>query len=79
MAALNNLKIELNYRVPEGFHERMARLASATRLAKTPQCMSCSYYCGKTYGGNTLVCAVHPNGPEGECKDWEGDKKQATT
>ena len=35
------------------------------------QCRSCTFFCGQTYNGNTLVCAVHPGGPDGECSDWE--------
>jgi hypothetical protein len=26
-------------------------------------CEGCADYCGKTYGGNRLICAIHPYGP----------------
>jgi hypothetical protein len=35
-------------------------------------CRGCSYYHGQYYGGNLLVCALHPQGAESDrCKDWE--------
>jgi hypothetical protein len=35
-------------------------------------CRGCSYYHGQYYGGNLLVCALHPQGAEGDrCRDWE--------
>ncbi|MEM7794383.1 MAG: hypothetical protein AAF579_08010 [Cyanobacteria bacterium P01_C01_bin.118] len=38
-----------------------------------PKCAGCSYYHGESYGGEMLVCALHPTGPEGydECPDWD--------
>lgn len=34
-------------------------------------CVGCKYYNGSTHGGNMLVCAMHPYGPEDEtCQDW---------
>lgn len=37
-------------------------------------CPTCRHYDGKTYGGNLLVCGMHPYGPqvEGDCDDWQG-------
>jgi hypothetical protein len=35
-------------------------------------CKGCCHYHGKIYGGNLLVCAMHPYGAEGEyCHDRE--------
>ncbi|HZG40558.1 MAG TPA: hypothetical protein VEZ50_17915 [Nodosilinea sp.] len=42
-------------------------------LQNYPACVGCRNFCGQAYGGNTLVCAMHPFGPEEErhCADWE--------
>ena len=42
-------------------------------LQNYPTCVGCRNFCGQTFGGNTLVCAMHPYGPEEErhCEDWE--------
>lgn len=37
-----------------------------------PTCVGCRHYYGQAHGGNLLVCAMHPYGPEGEkCPDYE--------
>lgn len=37
-----------------------------------PACKGCCHYHGQTYGGNLLVCAMHPYGADGEqCSDWQ--------
>jgi len=37
-----------------------------------PACIGCSHYHGQVYGGNLLVCGMHPYGWEDEnCPDWE--------
>jgi len=37
-----------------------------------PACMGCRHYHGQVYGGNLLVCGMHPYGWDGEnCPDWE--------
>lgn len=37
-------------------------------------CQGCRNYHGQVYGGNLLVCAMHPTGVESEsCQDWEAD------
>ncbi|MBE7381818.1 MAG: hypothetical protein F6J95_010455 [Leptolyngbya sp. SIO1E4] len=37
-----------------------------------PPCIGCRHYYGQTHGGNMLVCAMYPYGPETEkCPDWE--------
>lgn len=41
-------------------------------LQNHPKCAGCSYYHGESYGGDMLVCALHPNGPDqDECPDWD--------
>lgn len=36
-------------------------------------CIGCRNYHGRVYGGNLLVCGMHPYGWDGEtCPDWEG-------
>ncbi|MBD0268248.1 MAG: hypothetical protein ICV77_08125 [Cyanobacteria bacterium Co-bin8] len=41
-------------------------------LQNHPVCVGCRNYCGRAYGDNMLVCAMHPYGPEAEtCEDWE--------
>ncbi|PSF36032.1 hypothetical protein C7H19_14920 [Aphanothece hegewaldii CCALA 016] len=38
-----------------------------------PCCVGCQNYHGRIYGGNLLVCAMHPYGWQDEtCPDWEG-------
>ncbi|MGF1520687.1 MAG: hypothetical protein ACFBSF_00020 [Leptolyngbyaceae cyanobacterium] len=35
-------------------------------------CVGCRHYHGQAYGGNMLVCAMYPYGPDQEkCSDWE--------
>jgi len=35
-------------------------------------CIGCKHYYGQIHGGNMLVCAMYPYGPEDEqCPDWE--------
>ncbi|MGE5658849.1 MAG: hypothetical protein ACM37W_19805 [Actinomycetota bacterium] len=35
-------------------------------------CQGCRHYHGQVYGGNLLVCGMHPYGVESEnCADWE--------
>lgn len=37
-----------------------------------PACIGCRNYHGQVYGGNLLVCGMHPMGWEDEnCPDWE--------
>ncbi len=41
-------------------------------LHEHPACVGCSNYHGENYGGNILVCAMHPYGVEEQsCSDWE--------
>lgn len=37
-----------------------------------PACIGCRHYHGQMYGGNMLVCGMHPFGWEEEkCPDWQ--------
>jgi hypothetical protein len=39
-------------------------------------CVGCRHYHGQEYGGNLLVCGMHPYGWESEtCPDWESSWK----
>ncbi|MEM7065821.1 MAG: hypothetical protein AAF572_21995 [Cyanobacteria bacterium P01_B01_bin.77] len=41
-------------------------------LQNHPKCAGCSYYHGESYGGEMLVCALHPSGPDQDaCPDWD--------
>ena len=41
-------------------------------LEEHPACIGCRNYHGMVYGGNLLVCGMHPYGWEDEnCPDWE--------
>ena len=41
-------------------------------LGENPACIGCNHYHGQVYGGNLLVCGMHPYGWEEEnCPDWE--------
>lgn len=41
-------------------------------LQNYPACVGCRHFYGQAHGGNTLVCAMHPFGPEDKtCSDWE--------
>lgn len=41
-----------------------------------PSCVGCQNYHGRIYGGNLLVCAMHPYGWQDEnCPDWESKAK----
>lgn len=41
-------------------------------LEQNSACLGCRHYHGQVYGGNLLVCGMHPYGWEGSnCPDWE--------
>ena len=43
-------------------------------LQDHPRCIGCRHYHGQFYGGDMLICAMHPYGPEDDmekCPDWE--------
>lgn len=40
-------------------------------LQDHPACIGCQHYHGTVYGGEMLVCGMHPYGPEDKtCPDW---------
>lgn len=42
---------------------------------KNPACIGCRHYHGQVYGGNLLVCGMHPCGWDDEnCPDWEQEE-----
>ncbi|ABG50880.1 conserved hypothetical protein [Trichodesmium erythraeum IMS101] len=44
-------------------------------IEKHPACRGCIHYHGQFYGGNLLVCAMHPYGVEDKsCLDWEPEE-----
>ena len=43
-------------------------------VEKNPACVGCCHYHGQAYGGNLLVCGMHPSGCEDDsCPDWEAE------
>lgn len=41
---------------------------------RSQACMGCKHYHGQVYGGNLLICGMHPYGWDTEdCPDWEGE------
>jgi hypothetical protein len=53
----------------------MLRQVNVPRSSAPPQptaCKGCAHYHGRVYGGNMLICAMHPYGVESDrCGDWE--------
>lgn len=43
-----------------------------------PECLTCQYRHAKTFGGNRLICAVHPYGYQGEGEKCPDHKIPAT-
>ncbi|BAZ69704.1 MAG: hypothetical protein KME28_19265 [Pelatocladus maniniholoensis HA4357-MV3] len=42
---------------------------------KNPACIGCCHYHGQAYGGNLLVCGMHPYGWDGDnCPDWQSEE-----
>jgi hypothetical protein len=42
---------------------------------KNPACVNCHHYHGQAYGGNLLVCGMHPHGwGDDNCPDWEKEE-----
>lgn len=51
--------------------------ATQTNNIKPKACNGCRHYHGQTYGGNFLVCGMHPSGVEGdECPDRDSSIPQ---
>jgi hypothetical protein len=44
-------------------------------LQQHPACIGCQHYHGQVYGGNLMVCAMHPYGwDDRNCPDWEAEQ-----
>lgn len=60
-----------------GFDEIDLSLVTYVDPSRTqqPACRGCRNYHGQVYGGNLLVCAMHPTGVESDesCPDWEAE------
>jgi hypothetical protein len=42
---------------------------------ENPACIGCRHYHGQAYGGNLLVCGMHPSGwEELNCPDWQEEE-----
>lgn len=62
--------------IAENFYDEEADLLINPKLEPTsehhPACVGCYHYHGRIYGGNLLVCAMHPYGWDDEnCPDWQ--------
>jgi len=57
----------------QGYREAAERARQIVSSTKPIACDGCTNYHGQSYGGNRLVCAIHPTGVDGaSCGDWEG-------
>lgn len=67
---------EENYTPEDIGHEIDYMQAQNEAIEPNELCEGCKYYCGKSYNGNKLNCAVHPYGwyENESCPDWEGCK-----
>ncbi len=44
---------------------------------KNAACIGCQHYHGQVYGGNLLVCGMHPHGwDDSNCPDWEKEEER---
>jgi hypothetical protein len=61
--------------IADAYLEFLRAIEHQRFVAKTPQrpaaCRGCQHYHGRSYGGQLLVCAMHPYGTEADqCDDW---------
>ena len=57
----------------QGHREAAERARQIVSSTKPIACDGCTNYHGQSYGGNKLICAMHPTGVDGaSCGDWEG-------
>ncbi len=74
-----DLEIEIDYpeqRVRDNYENDMLDINPKIQpnLVNQSACINCSNYHGRIYGGNLLVCAMHPYGwGEENCPDWVND------
>jgi len=60
-------------RFPQSRIDEWERAVQSLKPPKPIACVGCINYHGQSYGGNKLICAIHPTGVEGDtCGDWEG-------
>ncbi|MBF2066697.1 MAG: hypothetical protein IGS39_20110 [Calothrix sp. C42_A2020_038] len=65
---------ELDNISSESFDPAFPYSVEATK-EKNPACIGCKHYHGYAYGGNLLVCGMHPSGVEEiTCPDWEKEE-----
>jgi hypothetical protein len=49
-----------------------------SRPQRPKACQGCCFYHGVAYGGQQLICGMHPYGVEDDyCGDWEGQEAEA--
>ena len=61
-------------RFPQARRDEWERAVQSLKPPKPIACVGCINYHGQSYGGNKLICAIHPTGVEGDnCGDWEGE------
>jgi len=64
-------------REQEPFYNPFADVDYPSTLYEHQACVGCRHYHGQVYGGNLLVCGMHPHGPEdASCRDWEGMNRE---
>jgi ABC-type transporter Mla subunit MlaD len=72
---LGPVLVEFTVGLDQWFEEVAAPLNNTVDplLQNHPACVGCRNYYGQAHGGNMLVCAMHPFGPEdvNQCSDWE--------
>ncbi len=68
-------EFELEFEEPQPFNwEIPAPTKPVADPTTHPACVGCIYYDGSTYGGNLLVCGMHPYGSNCDtCSDWVGE------
>ncbi|MGF1492795.1 MAG: hypothetical protein ACFBSC_10140 [Microcoleaceae cyanobacterium] len=73
MEPILDVYLDLEFDLADDEFEPFVTYSPASRT-KHPACRGCQHYHGQIYGGNLLVCAMHPHGVEGEsCPDWESN------
>jgi hypothetical protein len=68
-------EFELEFEEPTPFNWDIPAPTKPTPDPAThPACVGCIYYDGSTFGGNLLVCGMHPYGSNCDtCPDWMGE------
>ena len=68
-------ELELEFEDPAPFNWDISAPTKSTPDPSThPACVGCRYYDGSTFGGNLLVCGMHPYGSNcNTCSDWMGE------